>query len=124
MRVDNKQKALILDFGGVVTRTLFETHRHTERALGLQPDTLTWLGPFDPSTDPLWVEMQNRAITERDYWMTRTREVGALLGEALKIAKIVRLEVHGPAAELAKLKAPMAGLNPQWFELDEGFRRS
>lgn len=69
-----KQKALILDFGGVVTRTLFETHDITERALGLAAGTLTWRGPFDPSTDPLWVSMQAREITERDYWMTRTRE--------------------------------------------------
>jgi quinol monooxygenase YgiN len=46
--------------------------------------------------------------------------VGALLAEALKIASITRLEVHGPAAELAKLKGPMAQLNPQWFELVEG----
>jgi hypothetical protein len=46
--------------------------------------------------------------------------VGALLGEALKIASIMRLEVHGPAAELAKLKGPMANLNPQYFELAEG----
>jgi putative hydrolase of the HAD superfamily len=74
------QRALILDFGGVVTRTLFETHDLTERALGLAPGTLTWRGPFDPSTDPLWVRMQAQEITERDYWMTRTQEVGALAG--------------------------------------------
>ena len=74
-------KALILDFGGVVTRTLFETHDVTERALGLAPGTLTWKGPFDPSTDPLWQRMQNRDITERDYWMERTRETGRLVGE-------------------------------------------
>ncbi len=74
-------KALILDFGGVVTRTLFETHDVTERALGLAPGTLSWRGPFDIATDPLWASMQAREITERDYWQTRTREVGALLGE-------------------------------------------
>ncbi|AOF89636.1 HAD-IA family hydrolase [Sinorhizobium sp. RAC02] len=74
-------KALILDFGGVVTRTLFETHDVTERALGLAPRTLTWKGPFDPATDPLWQRMQNREITERDYWMERTRETGRLVGE-------------------------------------------
>lgn len=34
-------RALILDFGGVVTRTLFETHDVTERALGLAAGTLT-----------------------------------------------------------------------------------
>lgn len=74
-------RALILDFGGVVTRTLFETHDATERALGLVPGTLTWRGPFDPDTDPLWVSMQKREITERDYWLERSREVGRLVGE-------------------------------------------
>lgn len=75
------EHALILDFGGVVTRTLFETHDITERALGLAPGTLTWGGPFDPDTDPLWVSMQKREITERDYWLQRSQEVGKLVGE-------------------------------------------
>ena len=46
-------RALILDFGGVISRTLFETHDLTEAALGLPSGTLTWRGPFDPATDPL-----------------------------------------------------------------------
>ena len=51
--------------------------------------------------------------------------VGQLLGEALKIAKIVRLEVHAPAAEVEKLRKPMASLNPQFFVLEQGgIRRS
>jgi hypothetical protein len=50
--------------------------------------------------------------------------VGALLGEALKISKIVRLEVHGPAADIDKMRGPPAGLNPQFFALEEGFRRA
>lgn len=75
------QRALILDFGGVVTRTLFETHDLTERALALAPGSLTWRGPFDTATDPLWVQMQAGEISERDYWMIRTREVGALVGK-------------------------------------------
>ena len=73
-------RALILDFGGVISRTLFETHDLTERALGLAPGTLTWRGPFDPETDGLWQAMQADRITERDYWGERTREVGALIG--------------------------------------------
>ena len=77
----NSQRALILDFGGVVTRTLFETHDLTEKALGLKPGTLTWRGPFDPATDPLWTAMQDGQISERDYWMARTREVGQLAGK-------------------------------------------
>lgn len=47
-----------------------------------------------------------------------------LLGEALKVAKIVRLEVHAPAAQVEKLRAPMASLKPQFFVLEEGIRRS
>ncbi len=77
----NVNIALILDFGGVVTRTLFETHDLTEKALGLEPGTLTWRGPFDVGTDPLWQSMQKDEISERDYWMTRTQEVGNLVGE-------------------------------------------
>jgi len=74
-------KALVLDFGGVVTKTLFETHALTERALGLKAGSLAWRGPFDPANDPLWRSMQADEISERDYWKTRTREVGALVGE-------------------------------------------
>lgn len=75
------KRALILDFGGVISRTLFETHDETERALGLAPGTLTWRGPFDPPTDPLWQAMQRGELSERDYWLQRSREVGSLLGE-------------------------------------------
>ena len=49
--------------------------------------------------------------------------VGGLIGEALQIADLARLEVHGPEEELAKLRAPLAELNPQFFVLEYGFRR-
>ncbi|MEM9106050.1 MAG: HAD-IA family hydrolase [Pseudomonadota bacterium] len=74
-------RALVLDFGGVVTRTLFETHALTEEALGLAPGSLTWRGPFDPDNDPLWQSMQNDEITERQYWHQRTSDVAELAGE-------------------------------------------
>jgi len=73
--------ALILDFGGVISRTLFETHEMTERTLGLSPGSLTWQGPFAPESDDLWMAMQNDEISEREYWAQRTSEVGRLLGE-------------------------------------------
>jgi quinol monooxygenase YgiN len=47
--------------------------------------------------------------------LAHLENVGALLAEALKIADLIRLEVHGPAAEVEKLKGPMAHLNPAWF---------
>lgn len=111
-------RALILDFGGVVTRTLFETHDVTEKALGLAPGTLTWRGPFDTATDPLWTAMQNREITERDYWMERTRQVGRLVGEDWNDMKTFVQRARGAEAELvlrpeardAILRAKKAGL--------------
>jgi putative hydrolase of the HAD superfamily len=74
-------RLLILDFGGVISKTLFETHALTERALGLSRGTLTWRGPLDPDSDPLWVSMQRGELSERDYWLVRAKEVGALVGE-------------------------------------------
>lgn len=74
-------RALVLDFGGVISRTLFETHAQTELALGLPSGALTWRGPFEPATDALWRAMQSGEISERDYWLERTREVGQLVGE-------------------------------------------
>jgi hypothetical protein len=55
--------------------------------------------------------------------LAHLENVGALLGEALKISDLTRLEVHGPESELAKLRGPLAELNPQYFVLEYGFRR-
>jgi hypothetical protein len=51
------------------------------------------------------------------------QDVGPLIDEALKIAEIARLEVHGPEEEVAKLREPLAHLKPQFFVLEYGFRR-
>ena len=56
--------------------------------------------------------------------LTHLENVGALLEEALKIADLTRLEIHGPEEELAKLRTPLAELNPQFFTLEYGFRSS
>jgi putative hydrolase of the HAD superfamily len=76
----NVPKGVILDFGGVISRTLFETHELTEMALGLPKKSLNWLGPFDPNSDSLWQKMQSDQISERDYWQERTKEVATLVG--------------------------------------------
>ena len=75
------KRALILDFGGVISRTMFETHDLTEAALGLPAGSLTWAGPFAPEADALWRDMQAGRISERDYWARRAGEVGALCGK-------------------------------------------
>jgi len=55
--------------------------------------------------------------------LAHLENVGQLLDEALKMAELVRLEIHGPEEELAKLREPLAKLNPQFFTLEYGFRR-
>jgi len=44
--------------------------------------------------------------------------VGALLAELMKIADLTRIEVHGPAKELEKLKKPLADMKPAWFVIE------
>ena len=41
-----------------------------------------------------------------------------MLAEALKIGDLIRLELHGPANELDKLRKPLAHLNPVWFVVE------
>jgi len=55
--------------------------------------------------------------------LAHLENVGALLAEALKISDLTRLEVHGPASELEKLKDPLAHLNPAWFVCEAGLNR-
>jgi len=55
--------------------------------------------------------------------LAHLENVNAPLQEALKISQITRLEVHAPAAQIEKLRGPLAGLNPQWFTLEGGIRR-
>ncbi len=55
--------------------------------------------------------------------LTHLGNVGDLLDDAFKIASLTRLEIHGPEEELAKLRAPLESLHPQFFTLEFGFRR-
>lgn len=55
--------------------------------------------------------------------LAHLENVGELLGKALEIVDLVRLEVHGPAEELAKLKEPMKDLPVEYYTLEYGFRR-
>jgi len=77
-----RPRGLLLDFGAVISVSVFERHRETEMLLGLPPGSLTWMGPLAPATDPLWQAMQRDEITEREYWAARARELGTSVGEA------------------------------------------
>lgn len=46
-----------------------------------------------------------------------------ILHEMGEVSKLVRIEVHGPEHELAKLREPLSGLCPQYFMLEYGYRK-
>ena len=55
-----------------------------------------------------------------DGLLTHLGNVESLIGEALEISNLERVEVHGPAEELEKLKEPLADLSPDYFEFQTG----
>jgi quinol monooxygenase YgiN len=57
------------------------------------------------------------AYTDAEGLLAHLDNVGPALAQALTISDLTRLEVHGPAAELEKLKEPLAHLKPDWFVL-------
>ena len=52
--------------------------------------------------------------------LTHIGNVEALIAEALTISDLTRVEVHGPSAELQKLKEPLSDLNPDYYEYQVG----
>ncbi len=79
-----KGKALVLDFGSVISLSVFEKRSDIARRLGVPVSDIPWVGPLDPSSDPLWADMQADKITERDYWAEMSKSVGKLVGEDWK----------------------------------------
>ena len=52
--------------------------------------------------------------------LTHLESIHPLVEELTKLSDLFRFEVHGPAAELEKLKEPMAAMNPVWFVREVG----
>lgn len=76
-----KDVALILDFGSVISYSVFERHRATEMRLGLAEGSLCWWGPLKPEEDSLWRDMLADRISERDYWARLATFVGGMVGQ-------------------------------------------
>ena len=55
--------------------------------------------------------------------LSHLENVGSILEEALKISELVRLEIHASKAELKMLRKHLSHLEPQFFSLDDGFRK-
>lgn len=63
------------------------------------------------------------AYADAEGVLAHLSDVESLLGDLLKAGELKRIEIHGPEEELAKLREPLAKLNPVFFVLEFGFRR-
>ena len=63
------------------------------------------------------------AYRDADGVQAHLDNVGALLGELLGIADLVRIELHGPAEELEKLKPILTDMNPEYYVCECGIGR-
>jgi putative hydrolase of the HAD superfamily len=97
-----RYKALLLDFGGVIQKSFFETRREMERLLKLPKGTIAWTGPFDPAADALWQDVQSGKLSERDYWQHRAGEIGRLFGEDWSIQQFCRKHNALPSAVILR----------------------
>lgn len=57
-----------------------------------------------------------------DGVLAHLENIGPLFEEALTIADLTRLEVHGSEEQLKILRDPMAELKPEYWQLEYGFR--
>jgi putative hydrolase of the HAD superfamily len=74
-------QALVLDFGGVVSRTLFETHALTEAALGLPPARCAGAARSTPTATRCGATCRpNDSASATTGWLARARSA-ACVGE-------------------------------------------
>lgn len=63
------------------------------------------------------------AYQDADGVQAHLENCGPLLGEFLKIADVTRIELHGPAEELEKLRPAFADFDPDYFICSCGIGR-
>jgi quinol monooxygenase YgiN len=63
------------------------------------------------------------AYRDADGVQAHLENCGALLGEFLKVADLMRIELHGPAEELEKLKPTFADFKPDYYTYACGIGR-
>lgn len=59
-----------------------------------------------------------------DGLLAHVENIGPELRQLLSLSDLVRVEVHGPAGELDKLRGPLADLKPAWFTWWGGVTRN
>ncbi|HEY1918136.1 MAG TPA: HAD-IA family hydrolase [Streptosporangiaceae bacterium] len=102
--------ALLLDYGGVVSRSTFELlpligAGHPELA-GL----LRRRGTLGPDHDDLWAQMMRREISEREYWARRSAEFGRAFHADWDVRAMMTWLEDGEIGEASRLRPEAAAL--------------
>lgn len=61
---------------------------------------------------------------DADALLAHLDNLRPILHEMGEVSTLVKIEIHGAEQELARLREPLVPLNPQYFVLEFGFRRS
>lgn len=109
MTLGDRDRGLVLDFGGPVLVTPFERLDAVRKAYGLSGDALDWRGPFSlsPDDDPLWTDMQSGRISEPEYWERRAAEFDRLTGGG-GLRELMKVMYDGPDSAESDLVRPVA----------------
>jgi len=76
-----------------------------------EPDCLYYGFSFNGNTAHC-----REGYSNADGLLAHLENVGPLIDEALTIADLTRLEVHGAEDELQKLRTPLAAFNPEYWQ--------
>jgi hypothetical protein len=63
------------------------------------------------------------AYRDANSLLAHLGNVGAQVEQMLQLSNLARLEIHGPSAEIEKLKGPCAAMQPTWFVYECGLER-
>lgn len=113
----------------VSTKPYFEIpERHMETFLAFcekfiektanEPKCLHYIFSFDGNRGHC-----QESYVDAEGVLAHLANIDELNRQAMHLATIFRYEVHGPQSELAKLREPLAFLNPEYYVTNCGFRR-
>jgi len=100
----------LADFKAVAERMIAET--------GTEPGCIYYGFSYDG-----YQAFCREAYANADALLAHAGHVGPLLQEALTVSDLVKMEIHGAADQIDKLRGPMAPLGAQFYVLESGFRR-
>jgi putative hydrolase of the HAD superfamily len=84
-----RRDALLLDFGGVMTRTLFECHAEIEEHFALPRGGFPWRGALEPARDELWRAVSFGKTSDQEYWRQRIAVLSERTGRSLAMSDVI-----------------------------------